>query len=403
VSQSPAAIDLSDPDLFADGPPHALFAEMRRAAPVRWNAMHDEPGFWSLTRAAEIELVSRDTERFSSRLGGTMIRDDAVVPLEVWRQTLINMDPPRHTLFRELVSRAFSARRVAEQEPGIRRELQALLDRAADLRDFDLVTDLAAPLPLRVIASMLGVPRDDLPRLFDWNARIAGFDDAQLRSHPGDGFKAVLELVAYLHDLIADRAKQMRDDLLSDLVAAELDGQRLNLAEIAGFFSLLLVAGNETTRHTFSGGMAALLDHPAQRAALLRDPAAIPDAVEEMLRWVSAVMHLRRTAQVDTELAGVPIAAGDKVVMWYVSANRDQALFPDAERFEIGRRNVRHQAFGAGGRHFCLGAGLARLELRVMLEETLAKFPHLTRTGPLQRMRSALFNALTALPVTTGI
>jgi cholest-4-en-3-one 26-monooxygenase len=391
--------DLSNPDTFVSGPPHALFAQLRREAPVCWNVMADGAGFWSITRAADIASVSRDTDRFSSWLGGTMIRDDAVMPLEIWRQAMINMDPPQHTRFRDLVSQVFSPQRVAEQAPQIRRTFRGLLDELGELREFDLVERIAVPLPLMVIADVLGVPRDDHRLLIDWNARIAGFDDARLRRTPDDGMRALAELIGYLCEWIAHPGKHAQRGLVGDLLNAELEGRRLLVPEIAGLFSLIMVAGNETTRHTYSGGIAALLEHPEQARTLRRQPEHIPNAVEEMLRWVSAVLHFRRTATRDVELRGVPIAAGEKVVLWYVSANRDEAVFDAPQTFDVTRPRNRHQAFGGGGRHFCLGAVLARLELQIMVEETLARFPSLELAGAPLRVRSALFNALAALPV----
>jgi cholest-4-en-3-one 26-monooxygenase len=391
--------DLSNPDTFSGGPPHTLFVRLRREAPVCWNVMADGAGFWSITRAADIAAVSRENDRFSSWLGGTMIRDDAVMPVEIWRQAMINMDPPQHTKFRDLVSQVFTPRRVAEQAPQIRRTLRGLLDELGDLREFDLVERIAVPLPLMVIADVLGVPRADHYLLFDWNARIAGFDDARLRRTPDDGLRALAELIGYLSEWISHPGKHAQRGLVGDLLNAELDGRRLLVPEIAGLFSLLMVAGNETTRHTYSGGMAALLEHPEQARVLLRQPEHIPNAVEEMLRWVSAVLHFRRTATCDTELGGVPIAAGEKVVLWYVSANRDEAVFDAPHTFDVTRPRNRHQAFGGGGRHFCLGAVLAKLELEIMLEETLVRFPSLELASAPLRFRSALFNALAALPV----
>jgi cholest-4-en-3-one 26-monooxygenase len=393
--------DLADPDTFMNGPPFGLFRTMRREAPVCWNTMQDGSGFWSLTCAAEIVEVSRDPERFSAWRGGTMIRDDAVVPLDVWRRAMINMDPPEHTKFRELVNRAFSARRIAELEPAIRATLRVILDEVADLREFNLVDKIAVPLPLIVIADLLGVPRSDHALLVDWNARIAGFDDASLRKTPDDGLRALMEMVAYLCQLISEPSGRPERGLVDDLLTAEIEGQRLSVPEIAGLFSLLLVAGNETTRNTYSGGMHALLEHPEQLQLIAQEPQRIPDAVEEMLRWVSAVMHFRRTATQRTELAGVPIEPGDRLVMWYASANRDEAIFERPEVFDVRRARNRHQAFGGGGRHFCLGAPMARLELRILLEETLERFPNLRLGGPPRRMRSALFNALSELPVAT--
>lgn len=399
-------VDLSDPDAFAGGPPHETFALLRERAPVHWNPApewwdpeKDGEGFWSITRAADIASISRDTETFSSWRGGTMIRDEAVVPLDIFREAMLNMDPPRHTKHRAIVQTAFTPRRVREQEGHIQELVRRIVDQVCESGECDFVRDIAVELPLQVIAEMLGVPHEERGKLFDWTGRVAGFDDPALRPDAADGLVAFGELSAYLAELVAERKRKPRDDLVTALSEAEVDGERLSDLEQAAFFGLLMVAGNETTRNTLSGGMLALMQHPGERQKLIDDPALIPGAVEEILRWVTPVMHFRRTATRDCEVRGQRIAEGDKVVMWYASANRDPELNDDPDRFDVRREEVEHRAFGGGGRHFCLGAGLARVELRITFEELLRRLPDMEPAGEVTRLRSNWLNGITAMPV----
>lgn len=394
-----AGVDLSDPDLFADGIPHDLFSALRREAPVHWNAMHDEPGFWAVTRHEDIAAISRDTETYSSWEGGTMIRDNAVVPLEIWRQTMLNMDPPQHTEYRALVNTVFTARRVADLEPHIRELARTLIDSALAKGTFDIVKDIAVPLPLQVICEMLGVAPGDYRQLADWTSAAAGFDDVQLRAEGEDGMQVFMEGMAFFHGLAEARSREPQDDLVTALSQSEVEGRRLTEIELTAFLGLLAVGGTDTTRNSFAGGMLALIEHPDQRRRLLEDPSLIPTAVEEVIRWVTPFTHFRRTATRDTKIGGIPIQQGEKVVMWYASSNRDEDAFDAPSAFDVGRDPNRHQGFGGGGRHFCLGAGLARLELRVLLEEAIARLPELELAGPPVRVRSAWLSALHELPV----
>jgi cholest-4-en-3-one 26-monooxygenase len=394
------AVDLSDPDVFADGIPHELFTQMRAADPVHWNAMPDEPGFWAVTRHDDIAAISRDTDTFSSWEGGTMIRDDAVVPLDIWRNAMLNMDPPQHTEYRALVNTVFTARHVADLEPHIRAIARRLIDAAVAKGEFDVVEDIAVPLPLQVIAEMLGVDEVDYPKLVDFTSRAAGFDDRTLRgAGEADGMQVFLDGMAFFHEIGQQRLREPQDDLVTALQATEVEGRKLTEIELTAFLGLLAVGGTDTTRNSFAGGMLALIEHPDQRRRLLDDPSLIAPAVEEVIRWVTPFTHFRRTATRDAEIRGVPVAAGDKVVMWYASSNRDEAVFEDPFAFDVGRDPNRHQGFGGGGKHFCLGAGLARLELKVLLEEALARMPELELAGPVRRVRSAWLTALHQLPV----
>lgn len=398
------SIDLADLDLWTDGPPHPLFARLRAECPVHWSPMsgyENEPGFWSITRAADIAAISRDTATFSSERMSIFLFDDMGVPLDLHRQQMISMDPPKHDRMKALVQRAFTPRRVAHHEERIRRIVNDVLDEAlaADGGRCDLVTDVARKVPARVTGDMIGVPTEEAHLLVDWTNRITGFEDENLRPDPGDGMVAMGELADYVMAAVAERRAEPRDDLLSALIAAEVNGEHLTDLELIMFFVLLMIGGNDSTRAVYSGGMRSLMEHRDQLEMLTADPSLIPDAVEEMLRYYPSFMHFRRTATKDTEIHGQPIAAGDKVVLWYVSSSRDETVTEDPDRFDITREAVEHQAFGGGGRHFCLGAGLARLELKVWLEETLRRFPDVEMDGPPVRVRSTWVNQHLSLPV----
>jgi cholest-4-en-3-one 26-monooxygenase len=393
-----AEVDLSDPDLFADGIPHALLARMRREAPVHWNPLPDEPGFWSVLRHEDIATVSKDTETFSSWQGGTMIRE-ATLPIPVARQMMLNMDPPQHTAYRAIVSTAFTKDRIAQLEPHVRELASNLIDRALEKGEFDLVADIAEPLPLQVISELLGVGPEHYGKLAEWAGASAGFDDPRLRPEGFDPRQSFAERTAFFNGLAQERLREPKDDLVTALTQAELDGRRLDEVQVGGFLSLILVAGSDTTRHCYSGGMLAMIEHPDEYERLKADRSLAPVAVEEFVRWVTPFTHFRRTATRDTEIRGVPIRAGDKVVTWLASSNRDEDVFTEPERFDIGRNPNPHQGFGGGGPHYCLGSGLARLELRVLLEETVDRIPALELAGAADRVRSSFLTGLYALSV----
>jgi cholest-4-en-3-one 26-monooxygenase len=358
-----------------------------------------EDGFWSVTRPQDIYSVSRDWRTYSSELGGITAVTD-VFPIELMRAMFIGMDPPKHDRLKMLFQSGFTPRRIAAHEAEIRQIVTGVLDRLEGRETCDLVSDVAQPVVSRVIGSFMGIPEPDdavWARLMN-TALAAGDPDLN-----PEGMKSILqneipEIFARCSKMIAERREHPTDDLTSLLVHAEIDGQSLEEHEIVMGFFLLVAAGNDSTKATYCSGMRALMEHPDQRQALLDDPSLIPGAVEEALRMFPAFAHFRRTATHDTELAGQPIREGDKVVMWYVSSNRDETLFEDPDRFDV-RRDTEHQAFGAGGRHFCLGAALARLELRVLLEETLARYPEMEMAGRTTVVESAFLNQLKTLPV----
>jgi cytochrome P450 len=390
--------------LWQDGPPHALFKELRARCPVHWTERiteyPDEAGYWSVTTADDVHAVSRDWQTYSSEIGGITGLTHAIIPLELQQAMFIGMDPPKHDRLKALFQRGFTPRRIAEHEEEIRAITLGVLDRLDGRDRCDLVTDVAQPVVSRVIGSFMGIPPEDdevWARLM--NATL-GADDPDLNPEGVEAVmqQAVPEIFARCGALIAERRERPTDDLTSVLVHAEVDGERLEEHEIVMGFFLLVAAGNDSTKATYCSAMRALLEQPDQRKLLLDDPALVPGAVEEALRMFPAFAHFRRTATHDTELHGTAIREGDKVLMWYVSSNRDESRHDDPDRFDV-QRNPEHQAFGAGGRHFCLGTALARLELRVMLEETLARYPAMELDGEPQFAISPFINQLKTLPV----
>jgi cytochrome P450 len=396
------ALDVTDREHWEDGAPHEIFTELRRHCPVHWSDINEYPnekGYWSVTKSKDIREVSLDWETYSSERGGVTGLDHAI-PIELTRGMFIAQDPPKHDRLKMLFQRGFTPRRIAEHEDRIRTIVERVLDGVAPRGGCDLVNDVAQPVVSRVIGSFMGIPdQDDAIWARIVNSSL-GLGDDDL--NPG-GLDQILqedipELFERCRVMIAERRENPTDDLTSVLVHAEVEGEKLEEHEIVMGFFLLLAAGNDSTKATYTSGMRALLEHPDQMEMLIRDPALIPGAVEECLRMYPAFAHFRRTATRDTEIAGQPIAEGDKVVMWYVSSNRDEEIYEDADRFDV-LRNPEHQAFGAGGRHFCLGAALARLELKVLFEETLRRFPEMKLAGKPEPAVSAFVNQLKLLPV----
>jgi cytochrome P450 len=395
---------LTERDVWEDGPPYPLFKRIRAECPVHWTARitehPEEAGYWSATTADHIHEVSLDWETYSSELGGVTALTDSIMPLELTRAMFIGMDPPKHDRLKMLFQRGFTPKRIAEHEDAIRAIAVGVLDRLSDRDTCDLVTDVAQPVVSRVIGSFMGIPPEDDEIWARLMNTTLGAGDPDLNP---EGVQSVMERdVPEIFDrcrrLIAERRERPTDDLTSVLVDAEIDGQRLEEHEIVMGFFLLVAAGNDSTKATYCSGMRALLEHPDQRRLLLADPSLIPSAVEESLRMFPAFAHFRRTATRDTELGGESIRKGEKVVMWYLSSNRDESRYEDPDRFDV-TRNPEHQAFGAGGRHFCLGAALARLELRILFEESLARFPEMELDGTPGYVESAFINQLKTLPV----
>jgi cholest-4-en-3-one 26-monooxygenase len=405
IDQTPIEeVLVTEREQWLDGPPHELFRELRGKCPVHWTSRiteyPEEAGFWSVTRADEVHQVSRDWETYSSEIGGITALTNAIMPLELIQAMFIGMDPPKHDRLKALFQRGFTPKRIAEHEQAIREITIGVLDRLEGRETCDLVVDVAQPVVSRVIGSFMGIPPEDDEIWARLMNTTLGAGDPDLNP---EGVQSVMErdvpeIFARCGRLIAERRERPTDDLTSVLVNSEVDGEQLEEHEIVMGFFLLVAAGNDSTKATYCSGMRALMENPEQRRLLLDDPALIPAAVEESLRMFPAFAHFRRTATRDTELAGQPIREGDKVVMWYVSSNRDESRYEQPDRFDVTRA-TEHQAFGAGGRHFCLGAALARLELRILLEETLARYPGMELAGTPQYAESPFVNQLKTLPV----
>jgi len=361
--------------------PHPLFTRLRAEAPVAWN---EERGFWAVTTHADVSAIGLDHETFCSRRG--ILVDEIGVTYES-PPTMMHTDPPAHTRYRRLVQPGFKPSVVRALEPAVRVRARALVEGLGSGGGVDVVALLSVPLPLQVISEIMGLPVEDWERFYEWSeAVIPGATD-----WPEERRTRLLgEMVTFLVDLTKDRRAHPRADVLTELAQASIGGDQLNDAELAMFLVQLLVAGNETTRNLISGGLVALAENPVQWNRLAGDRSLVPGAVEEMLRWTTPVVSFMRTATRDTELSGVAVAEGEPVLMVYASANRDEAVFgPGADRFDVGRHPNPHLSFGSGS-HFCLGAALARLEGRIVLEELLDRFDTLELAGPVERSGSTV-------------
>jgi cholest-4-en-3-one 26-monooxygenase len=391
-------IHLDDPKTFSDGIPHEAFAVLRHHAPLRW---HADAGFWSVTRYADIAAVGRDTGRFSSEAGIMMFDQPELAPPDAPRM-MIEMDPPRHTRYRLLVNRGFTPRMVARLEDRVRAGASSVVDSVSSLGSCDFVSSIASPLPLQVIADLLGVPEDDRARVFALSNRIMGHEDEEFGAAQGIApYEAIGEMFGYAAALAANRrggGGEASDDIVSALLSSVGEDQ-LSEEEFGWFFLLLVVAGNETTRTALSQGMLAFFEQPEQWSRLVDDRSLLDTAVDEVLRWSTPILHFRRTATTDVELHGQTVRRGDKLLLWYASSNFDEEVFADPLAFDVGRSPNEHVTFGAGGPHFCLGAHLARLEIRVMLEELTTRLPGLRLDGPVERLASNWTNGIKRMPV----
>jgi cytochrome P450 len=405
-----ASIDVASQELYERGVPHEEFRLLREHDPVHWHPWDWQGGgFWALTKHADVTQVSKDPETFSSAAGHIYLWDLEPDALEA-RRSLIETDGPAHARLRRIVSSALTPKKVRDYEAYTREIAQELLDRAVDQGELDWVEGIAAPLPINVIVSILGIPDEDAEMMIELSNHLAeGTSDipldpnaygntTPLRLLPFNS-PASHALFEYGRRIGEERRRDPKDDLVSRLVHAEVDGDRLTDAEYTNFFQLMVFAGNETTRTAISQGMLALMEHPDEFERVFDEPELTDTAVEELIRWASPVMYFRRTATRDTELRGVPIAAGDKVVMWYVSANYDEEVFEDPYRLDLGRMPNEQASFGAGGPHYCLGAFLARLEIRVLLEEIRARNVRFELAGEPKRLRSNFVNGLESMPV----
>ncbi|MEU2000912.1 cytochrome P450 [Rhodococcus sp. NPDC019627] len=392
-------IDLKSPDLYAEGVPYAFFDRLRNSEPVYWQPEEGGTGYWAVTKHADVVAISRDSATFSSAVGTTQIDDFDEETRAKQAAMLVNLDPPDHTRLRQLVSRGFTPRMVKSLEAHIRDICSQIVDDLLDAGEVDFVRRAAAPLPLEVIAALLGAPSSDVDRLYDWSNRMIGFDDPEYATTQADGELAAMEIFLYANELAAQRRIEPRDDIVTKLVQPDENGDTLTEMEFNMFFVLLVVAGNETTRNATAGGMQAFIDHPEQWRRLQAEPELAATAVEEILRWVTPVMDFRRTATRDAMIGDQPVAAGDKVVIYYPSANRDEDVFDAPYCFDIARTPNPHVAFGGSGIHFCLGAHLARLELRILFETMAARIDRVEPTGPITRLRSNFISGIKKMPV----
>jgi hypothetical protein len=404
--------DLTSHDTFVAGVPYATFDRLRREDPVSWWEEGDGSGFWALTRYQDVVTASRRPEVFSSARG-IRLEDMDEEELQA-RRTLMEMDPPEHTRYRRLVSRAFTRKSVLAYEDAIRALARAILDEVHGTPRLDFTDLVARQLPMRMLGRLLGLPEADS----DWLVRrgdaliansdpdftdyvVDRVDTSEYRLLP---FRSpvALELVGYGREAFEARRRHPGDDLLTALLAPMPDGERLSDAELANFFTLLVAAGNDTTRYTMAASIKALAERPRVREELTAEPGRLDNAVEELLRWASVTMHFRRTATTDTELGGRSIRAGDKVVLWFVAANYDPEQFPDPYHLDPDRRPNDHVTFGLKSPHLCLGAHLARMELRVLLEELLPRVSTVELAGPPERLRSNFIAGIKHLPLEIG-
>jgi len=402
-------IKLGEPLLWLRSDREGFFAKLRAERPV---SFHEEPefpgvdgqtrergrGFWSLTRYADVVLASRDNKTFISGRGSNI--GDMPIEIAEFFGSMINMDAPRHTKLRNLVNRGFTPRTVAELETVVRDQARRIVDAVAPQGKCDFVSEIAAALPLRIICDMMGIPESDQHRIFELTNTILGVGDPEYGSTLESLMAAGYELFSFAQALGEERKRQPRNDITTALMQAEVDGDRLTTQEFGSFFILLVVAGNETTRNAISHGMRALSQYPEERAKWLADFEGVaPTAIEEIVRWATPVIHFRRTATRDVEIRGVKIREGDKVVLWYNSADRDADAFPDPYRFDVTRSPNEHVGFGGGGAHFCLGANLARREIKVMFDELLHRLPDIHVTGEPDMLQSFFIHGIKRMPV----
>jgi cholest-4-en-3-one 26-monooxygenase len=396
-------INLLDRDRFTEGIPHEWFTYLRRNAPI-WHAPEPDSarGYWVFTKYDDVVAIGRDAKTFSSdqRRGGVVGIEDLGMQAD-WEggQLMLTMDPPDHTRHRRLVNRGFTPRMIGMLEPHIRDVTVAIIEQAIAKGEGDFVVDVAAELPLQVIAELMGVPLEDRHKVFDWSNRMVGSDDPEYSVSMEDAQSAQIEMFMYAQALADRKRAEPRDDIITKLLSADIDGDQLSEMDFNLFFMLLAVAGNETTRNAISHGMNAFLENPDQYQMLVDKPELMDSAIEEILRWASPVMYFRRNVTTDSEYKGHQLKEGDKVTIWYVSANRDEDVFADPFRFDITRSPNEHVAFGGGGPHHCLGASLARMEMRLFFEELTKRVHRVERTGEPVRLRSNFIGGIKHLPV----
>lgn len=380
------------------GVPHDQFDRLRREAPVYWHPEPDGRGFWAVTKHADVRRVSHDWEMFSSELGATFIPDQTEDALAAMRLSILNMDPPLHNRARRLVSKAFTPRMIGRLVTEIDRRAAAVIDDLIERGSCEFVDAIAAQVPVQMICEMIGLEPERWPAMVEASNHLIGARDDPEFAHV-DTNVASGAIYALCDAVAEDRRANPRDDLMTALVEAELDGEKLSNVELNLFFISLIVAGNETTRNLINHSLVAIVEHPDQARRLRDDPSLWDTAVDEMLRWGTSIHNFRRTATRDTEIRGVPIAEGDKVVIYYASANRDEEVFADPHRFDVGRTPNDHVTFGGGGVHYCLGASLAKAEIKAVMRQIVERLPDITIDGPIDRLASDFVNGIKRMPV----
>jgi cholest-4-en-3-one 26-monooxygenase len=397
-------IDLLDRDRFTQGVPHEWFTYLRHEAPVYKHPEPGGPGFWVVTKHADVVAVGRDAETYSSHQarGGVVGLEGSAEDYADFNQggnLMLTMDPPEHTRYRKLVNRGFTPRQMRIMEDHVHDLTRRIINDVIDRGQCDFVVDVAAELPLQVIAELLGVPHEDRHKVFQWSNRMIGSEDPEYNVSEEEVQTAQIEMFMYANELAAQRRQEKRDDIVTALLDAEVDGDRLTEMDFNLFFLLLAVAGNETTRNSISHGIRAFCEFPDQYQLLVDDPSLAASATEEVVRWASPVMYFRRNVTRDTTLRGQDIKAGDKISIWYISANRDEDVFDRPFEFDITRNPNEHVGFGGGGPHHCLGANLARMEIRVLLEEMAQRMPRLELLDNADPLRSNFIAGIKHMPV----
>jgi cholest-4-en-3-one 26-monooxygenase len=395
-------INLLDRDAFTNGVPHEWFTYLRANHPIFKHPEPDGPGFWVVTKYDDVVAVGRDGATFSSdgKRGGVVVLEETQMnDFEQGGNLMLTMDAPEHTRYRKLVNRGFTPRQMRMLEPHIRELTAQIIDDVIEQGGCDYVVDVAAEVPLQVIAEMLGVPQEDRHKLFEWSNRMIGSEDPEYIVSEEEVMNAQVEMFMYANELAAARRAEPRDDIISALLTAEVDGDKLSEMDFNLFFLLIAVAGNETTRNSISHGIKAFCDFPEQYRLLVEDPTRAQSATDEIVRWASPVMYFRRNVTKDTVLHGQQLKEGDKISMWYISANRDEDVFDRPFEFDILRSPNEHVGFGGGGPHHCLGMNLARMEIYVLLEEMAKRMPTIERTGDAEPLRSNFIAGIKHMPV----